>query len=244
MRDAAALYASSVSDILKLALTEERSVVRQAGTLVSESFLRDGLLYVFGSGHSHMFAEESFFRAGGSIRIAPILVPRHMLHISAEHSTELERETGHADKLLSEYNIDPTKDVLLVVSNSGTNALPVEVAVLARSWGIPVIGITSIAYACSKPRAATRLHEVVDIIVDNHCPPGDATVELAEGLPRIGPVSSVVGMALLNSILVDALEKERTGGREPEILLSAGMPGALERNKSLIEQFRTRIRHI
>lgn len=237
-------YLDTTEQLLHSAMEQASDSIGAAGRMVSECFNRDGMLYVFGSGHSHVFAEEAFYRAGGAARVCPILVPRHMLHEGAIQSTELERESGLAGDLLDRYSIDESSDVLLVVSNSGANALPVEVAQTARARGVPVIAITSVAYANASRNPGARLHQVADVVLDNLCPPGDALVSLGDNLPRVGPASSVVGLALLNAIIVDALARQCALGARPDIYLSAGMPDARAHNHQLAELFRQRNPHI
>jgi uncharacterized phosphosugar-binding protein len=217
--------------------------IAAAGALLAEAFGADGLAYVFGSGHSHMFAEEGFYRAGGSARVAPVLLGPFMLHESAEHSTHLEREHGWAPKILDAYPIDPATDVLIVVSNSGANPLPVEVAALGKERGLPVVAITSLSYAKASTADGPRLHEIADVVIDNGCPPGDALVDTGLG-DRVGPASTVVGMALLNAMLVEATARQIQAGRRPEVYRSAGIPGAAEHNAALADAFRGRIRHL
>lgn len=238
------LYLRRVQEVLSVAAREESDAIRRAAETVADVFQRDGILYVFGSGHSHVFAEEAFYRAGGSARISPILQDDYMLHVSAQRSTELERQAGHADDILAHYPIRPGVDAMLVVSNSGSNALPIEVAGAAKRLDLPVIAITSVAYARSTTGAGPRLHDVADIVLDNHCPPGDALVPIAPGLPKAGPGSSAVGIALLNAVIVQALSLQAASGVDPDIYLSAGMPGALDHNSALADRFRSRIPHI
>lgn len=237
-------YQQRLSAVLAEALQAEAAAVRRAAEVVARTFGRGGLLYIFGSGHSHMFAEEAFYRAGGAVRVCPVLKAPYMLHEGAVRSTALERETGHAGTVLSGYELDGARDCMLVASNSGANALPVEVATAARDAGLPVIAVTSRAYAESIERPGRRLHEVADIVIDNHCPPGDALVTLAAGLPAAGPASTVVGVALLNSVIVEACALQLRRGEQPELFLSANMPGAAETNSRAAEQLSARIPHL
>lgn len=238
------LYLRRVQEVLAVAAHDEADAILRAAETVADAFERDGILYVFGSGHSHVFAEEAFYRAGGSARISPILQDDYMLHVSAQRSTELERQNGHADDILAHYPIRPGIDAMLVVSNSGSNALPIEVASAAKRLELPVIAITSVAYALSTASTGPRLHDIADIVLDNHCPPGDALVPIAPGLPKAGPGSSTVGIALLNAVIVQALSLQAASGVAPDIYLSAGMPGALDHNSALADRFRSRIPHI
>lgn len=244
LSDAAEQYAQQVQQLLTEALAAERPNIATAAALLADRFAADGMLYVFGSGHSHVFAEEGFFRAGGSARICPVLKPDHMLHLGAERSTRLERESGHAANVLEGYTINPDTDVMLVVSNSGANALPVEVAQTAHRRGLPVIAITSRSYAQASTRSGPKLHEIADIVLDNHCPPGDALVTIREDLPQAGPGSSVVGLALLNTLIVEAMAQQTASGGTPQVFLSAGMPSAAEHNAGIIAEMRSRVPHL
>lgn len=237
-------YIRELEDIVGRALRDEAAAIAAAGSLIADRFALDGLLHIFGSGHSHIFAEEAFYRAGGSARISPILQPQYMLHAGAERSTTLERESGHAAEILAHYTLNPKTDVMLVVSNSGANALPIEMAQTASERGLPVTAVTSVSYASASSKPGPRLHEIADIVIDNHCPPGDALVELGKGLPRVGPASSVVGLALLNALLVDAIAKHSQTSPQPEVFISAGMPDVSERNRALATRFRGRIPHL
>jgi uncharacterized phosphosugar-binding protein len=237
-------YAAAVLALLERCAREEQGSVESAARVVAATLQHSGLVYVFGSGHSHMLAEEAFYRAGGFARVCPILKPPYMLHAGAIQSTRLERERGHAEDVLSGYALDGTRDCMIVVSNSGVNPLPVEVAQLAKRRGVPVIAITSLAYTRSVEREGTRLYQVADVVVDNHCPPGDALLSVGPDLPRMGPASTIVGVFVLNSVLLAAAEQLLGSGHRPDIFLSANMPGAREHNTALSEQLRPSVTHL
>ncbi|WP_432842165.1 sugar isomerase domain-containing protein [Dactylosporangium sp. CA-092794] len=239
-----AAYAARVQQVLAAAIEAEMQPIRRAAEAVARSFAADGILFVFGSGHSHMFAEEAFYRAGGAVRVCPILKGPHMLHEGAVHSTELERQTGHAEELLKGYRLDGDRDVLLIASNSGANPLPNEVAEVARGRGVPLIAITSRRYATSIDRPGPRLHDLADVVVDNHCPPGDGLVELGPGLPACGPSSTVVGMALLNAIIVEALGIQLRRGETPQVFMSANMTGAASHNSRSVRAMSALVPHL
>jgi uncharacterized phosphosugar-binding protein len=240
----AANYAARVQDVLGSAVNEELPAVREAARLVADSWSAHGIFYVFGSGHSHMFGEEAFYRAGGAVRVCPILKPAHMLHEGAVHSTVLERQSGHAESVLRGYRLDGDRDVMLIVSNSGANPLPLEVAEAVKARGMPLIAITSRRYAAAIDRPGPRLHDLADVIVDNHCPPGDALVALGPGLPSAGPSSTVVGMTMLNAIIVEALGVQLRRGETPEVFMSANMPGAAEHNSESARHMADLVPHL
>jgi uncharacterized phosphosugar-binding protein len=236
-------YTSRVQEILRKATDQELPSVREAARLVADAWSTQGMFHVFGSGHSHMFAEEAFYRAGGAVRINPILKGPHMLHEGAVHSTVLERRSGQAESVLAGYRLDPG-DVFLIASNSGANALPVEVAQEVKARGLRLIAITSRQYATAIDRPGPRLHEIADVVLDNHCPPGDALVALGPGLPAAGPSSTVVGLTLLNAVIVEALGVQLGRGETPEVFMSANIPGAAEHNASSARDMSAVVPHL
>ena len=116
---------------MKASPAEQRDRLATAQDWVADALAADGLVYVTGSGHSHMIAEEVFYRAGGAAAVQAILDPALMLHQGAHRSTVLERLEGYAETVLEDYPIGP-RDVLFVASNSGRNAFPIEAALFAR----------------------------------------------------------------------------------------------------------------
>lgn len=237
-------YQQLLRKVLEEALTTETGSIVAAAEVLVRTFEAEGLLYIFGSGHSHMFAEEAFYRAGGAVRVCPVLKPPYMLHEGAVRSTQLERESGHAGDVLAGYHLDAERDCMLVVSNSGVNALPIEVAQSARALGLPVLAITSRRYADSVGRPGPRLHDVADVVIDNHCPPGDALLSLGEGLPSTGPASTIVGLTLLNTLIVEACSLQLRSGVRPQVFLSANMPGAADHNEAVVAELSSLVPHL
>src|SRR5688572_11358263 len=94
--------------------------IHTAGQLVADCLARDGIIHMFGTGHSHILAEELFFRAGGLSAVNPIFDSGLMLHESALTSTDLERLEGYTAIVFSRYTFSPN-DIIIIVSNSGRN---------------------------------------------------------------------------------------------------------------------------
>jgi uncharacterized phosphosugar-binding protein len=218
-------YLRSALAALEHALEAQRDAVRTAGAWVAEAVARDRLLFVTGSGHSHMLAEEVFYRAGGLVAVHPILDPSLMLHDAAVSGSRLERLPGIAEVRLQAAGVGPG-DVLVVASNSGRNAYPIEAADVGRELGARVIALTSLPHArsvASRHASGRRLFEVADLVLDTGVPAGDAAVSL-DGLDvRVGPLSTVVGAALLNAVVVEAVAALLAGGRRPEVFESANV---------------------
>lgn len=239
-------YLAGVQRRLSDLLHSQRQTLDTVADRVAEAFLKEGWWFVFGTGHSHMLAEELFFRAGGSPRVRPILVEDLMLHVSASASSEHERVLGRAAELLESYPVT-SKDVLLLASNSGRNAVPIELAQAARQRGAFTVALTSLAHARAFPSrhpSGLRLDEVVDVVVDHGAPVGDASVALDdEGHVSAGAVSTVLGAAVLQMIHVGAMERLRDCGKAPEVFISSNAAGG-DHNEALLEAYRPQVRHL
>ena len=229
-------YLAEASRLLDRLAGDEWSSLSAAAALVADSLARGGSVHAFGTGHSHMLAEELFYRAGGLVRVKPILFEGLMLHAGAELSTSLERLSGVAAALLEQHPI-AAGDVLIVASNSGGNAVVREMAGLARARGIPVIAIVSRAHASSgsaRAAGATNLQDVADVVIDNGGAPGDAAVAIDGFAQRVGPTSTVVGAAALNAIVAEAAERLVAQGIEPDVFLSSNVEGGDDVNARLL----------
>ena len=199
-------------------------------------------VYVFGTGHSHMLAEEVHYRAGGLAFTIPVLVGSAMLHEGAVISSVYERTEGLVRPVLERYAIQPG-DVLVIASNSGVNAAPIEAADYGREIGATVIAITSVAYSSAIANGRRRLAEIADVVLDNGLPPGDAVLDLPGTDLKTGPVSTAIGVTVLNAIFAEVASELSKSGDAP-IYLSANMPGAAEINQKLVKKYRPRNPHL
>ncbi|MBY3051784.1 MULTISPECIES: SIS domain-containing protein [Rhizobium] len=214
----------------------------QAAAVILDAARGDKRVYVFGTGHSHMLAEEVHYRAGGLAFTVPILVGSAMLHEGAVISSVYERTQGLVRPMLERYGMQPG-DVIIIASNSGVNAAPIEAADYAREIGAKVIAITSIAYSSAIANGRRRLADVADVVLDNGLPPGDAVVDLEGTGLRVGPVSTAVGVTVINAIFAEVASELSKSGDAP-IYLSANMPGAAEINQKLVKKYRPRNPHL
>jgi uncharacterized phosphosugar-binding protein len=238
-------FYGEVKDQMERVFTSQRPAIEQAATWLGEALAQDRWLYAFGTGHSHTVAEEVFYRAGGLARAAPIFEPRLMLHESAAESTRFERQEGLAAELLGRYPV-AAGDLLLVASNSGRNAVPIELARLARQRGLRVVAITNFAYASrwpSRHSSGRHLAQVADVAIDNCGALGDACLELP-GLPaRVGPTSTFTTALIADLLVVRGIELALAAGATPEIFISSNAGGD-EHNAKLLAKYRGRVRHL
>lgn len=239
------MYRKNVEETLDAIFTKETDGLEKAGQMLAQVLENDGLLYVFGCGHSHMLAEELFYRAGGLAPVYPIFETAAMLHEGAAKSSQIERMSGYAQHVIARYPIGP-KDCLLIASTSGINPFGMEMAQLARERGAKVIGISSGAYVTQPSRQKDGLHlpDFCDICIDNHVPLGDATVTVCADGTKAGPVSTIATLAIANSLMLDACEIMKSHGVEPKVFHSGNCPGADGYNAALLKEYMPRVRHL
>ncbi|WP_343312542.1 sugar isomerase domain-containing protein [Brucella sp. BE17] len=230
--------------IARLSVSRDRlaGAMEKAADLITAAARADRRVYVFGTGHSHMMAEELHYRAGGLAITVPILCGEIMLEDGAVASSHFERIEGAVRPILERYNIGEG-DVLIVVSNSGVNAAPIEAARHACEKGASVIALTSVAYSTAIANGRTQLHSLADVVLDNDAPAGDAVLELEGSALKVGPVSTALGVTILNAIFADVAARLVGAGDAP-IYLSANMPGSSEVNRDLVVRYRDRNPHL
>lgn len=238
-------YMAAVRRQLDAVESSEAGPIDQAADLCAAAIRADRQIYLFGTGHSHMLAEEGHFRAGGLAAVCPILASPLMLHEGAVASSQFERTADLAEAILDRYPIG-NGDVAFVFSNSGVNTVPVEAAAIMRDRGAKVVAVLSTAYAAhARPGpSGRRLSDMADIVIDNHGPPGDALVAVPDTEQRAGPGSTIAAAFILNAILVEAVVRTVAAGQPAPVYLSANMPGAKENNAGLIDRYRRRNPHL
>lgn len=231
-------YLREATRLVERLLTDEWANIDKAADVVAATLERGGAIHVFGTGHSHILAEELFYRAGGLERVKPILFEGLMLHVAPELSTSLERLPGLAAALLSDHPI-ASEDVLIVASNSGGNAVVCELAASVRASGIPVIAIVSRRHASDRaPRAADspNLKDLVDIVIDNGGAPGDAAIDIPGFDRRVAPTSTVVGAAIVNTVVAEAVDRLVAHNVRPDVFLSSNVAGGDEANREILHR--------
>jgi uncharacterized phosphosugar-binding protein len=237
MTTSAENYYHAVNALLaRIASTQQGSII-EAAEAMADSIRRDKIVYLLGSGHSLAIAMEGYYRAGG-------LAPVDVIHDTTFGRAE--RIEGYAETVLKSYNIS-SGSVVIIVSNSGRNAMPVETALWCNERGIKTIAITSLAHSksvSSRQSGGKRLFEIADIVIDNCGVPGDAILEI-EGLPgRACPTSGLAGMFIVESMVAQTIEILIKSGETPPVFISANLDGSDEHNDRLLLKYANRVRGI
>lgn len=227
-------YASEALALLGAIRQSQAGAIREAARRLADGIEQGGIVCTFGSGHSHMSAEEGFVRAGSlsCVRALYTTLPLDLV----------ERVEGVGRELFRKVDLRP-EDSLIVISQSGVNPLPVEAALEARSRGVTTVAITSFAHSRSLPprhSSGLRLMECVDVAIDNGVPPGDAVLDV--GLPaKVGPLSSLAGILLIQMILVATTGELLARGTTPPIRMSRNLPGGDKYDQIFVELYGHRI---
>ncbi|WP_249866457.1 SIS domain-containing protein [Paenibacillus konkukensis] len=236
-------YFDIIGELLNKVRDEQAGTIREAAGKVADCIRGGGIIHLFGCGHSHILTEEVFYRAGGLVPIRPIFVEKLMLHEGAVRSSELERQNGLAAGFMKEQDIR-RDEVVFVLSTSGRNPVPVDVAMMAKEKGAYTVGITSLEYSKSQPsrhESGRHLADAVDLVIDNYSVKGDAVLT-HPGLPvPFAPSSTVIGAAILNALLAESIEIMIEQGFRPPVFLSGNIDGSDEHNRALIAKYKERI---
>lgn len=240
-------YIEGLRSILERIKHEQAENIARAGDLVADALGAGGVIHTFGTGHSHLIADEAFFRAGGIAAVNPILDERLIFLKGALESTRAERETGLARELTEKEDIE-SHDVAIIISNSGRNAATIEMALEMRGRSVKVIAITSLEQSrvlTSRHPSGQRLFEVADLAVDNCVPPGDALLALPGLNAPIGASSTVAGAAVIHSIIIEAVIKLLERGEHVPVLTSANVEGtSADTLREILNRYQTRIRYL
>jgi uncharacterized phosphosugar-binding protein len=225
---------------LKHLLDSQRTALDLAAALCTEAIASEGLVHLFGCGHSRMLCEEMTPRQGcfvGWHTIVELALSFHNLIVGPNglrQSLHLEKTPGYAEQILRNFAFG-SKDVLIVISTSGIREVIVEMAEGAHRRGLKVIGVVSRAHSDqAKPAhgSGKKLIDVADVILDNGAPVGDCLLEL-DGLEnKTGPFSTVGGALIMNLLRCEVAQRLVDRGIEPVFLPSHQFVG----NRTVEEQ--------
>ena len=230
-------YLNNIIGILQSIEETESEKMAEISEKVAEVIKNDGLIHVFGCGHSHIPALDTFYRAGGLANVSAMLDTDLMLHNGAAKSSRMEKMKGIGTEIFRRYKVE-TKDMVFAFSASGKNEVPCELATAARENGVFTVGISSSNYFSH----GGKLHQFVDRHIDCKIPYGDASIDV--GNAKMGGLSTAAFCFILNKILIDGAQKAESDGFKPPIYLSGNIDGGREHNIVLENKYLGRIKHL
>lgn len=213
------------------------SALAKLGGVIGQSVASGGVIHTFGSGHSALVAKEIIGRAGGLVCVSGLHDPTGGF---------VENLPGYGTALAERYDRQHglrAGETIIVVSNSGKNASPIEVALYARQKKLNVVALTSVTMARAVATAhpdGKKLHEVADYVLDNGGEVGDALVEVGDGV-KAGPTSTLTGALLLQLLSFEIIGWLQAHGHPLPILRSQNLPGAIESNRELARRYHGRL---
>lgn len=227
-------YTLSVVEMIQRFSLTQANVIHEAATRIVDAHQHGKRFLVFGTGHSHMVAEEFYSRAGGLAFVTPMLQNELTLTDHPFKSTLIERTLGMASVYFELYH-PQAGDVLLIASNSGRNALPVEMAKLAKAAGVTVIAFTNLSQSqtiASRHPEGKNLYHYADLIIDNCGAYGDAGFDLGDGIV-MGSTSTIIGAFMAQSLSIQIAHELKTRGMDVPVLRSGNLDGSDVINKAI-----------
>lgn len=232
-------YLEYINETIAKLATTQTPAIDAASTCMAEALAQGNRIFAFGSGHSHMIAEEFYVRAGGLASIEAILPPELMLHGTVGKSTLIERISGYAKPILDLHN-PRAGDVIIVTSNSGRNNVPVEMCLEAKALGMHVIAITSLkhsSHTTSRHESGLRMFEIADITIDNLSPAGDAAFYIDGFETPTGALSNIIGLTIAQTLVVNVIDELVHRNIVPPVFKSSNLDGADAYNDVLFDTY-------
>ena len=235
-------FLARIHELLDEMAAANTATLRVTSERLARTIAGGGIIHAFGSGHSSLLAQEVFHRAGG---LAPInaMLDANLTIFGTSRPTWLERTEGYAASLFVNHDVR-AGEVVLVMSNSGINPVPIEVAMEAKQRGAFTVAVGSArSYADAKPRHSSgkTLFDVADVVLDTCVPVGDALQEIGDAGIAVGAASTILGSALLNELVIATAQALSANDDEVPVFTSQNVPGGDEANAELLERYRPRI---
>jgi uncharacterized phosphosugar-binding protein len=255
MNQSAWKYIDAAQEILARLRDSQMDRIEQAAEVCARSIAADGLVHMFGTGHSRICVEEMFPRHGSFPGFHPIVelsLTYHNLVVGSNGQRQamfLEHVEGFGQVILRNFVLKEP-DSFLIFSNSGVNEVVIDVALEARRLNLPVIAVVSMDHCLNSPAkhsSGKRLPDVADVVIDNCTPAGDAMVKV-DGLDDpVGPGSTIGAAAVTNALKCAVAEKLTQMGQPPIVLTSSyflGLEGSHRRFDECYDDYRQRVQKV
>lgn len=234
-------YMNKITEVLEKSYETNKDLIKDLSVKFAENIKTGHVIHTFGTGHSHMVGIELFARAGGLGNVDAMLDPDTLTAFGAQRSGAIEKLSGLADIIYDQYNIQKG-DIMIITSNSGRNAVPIEMAMRCQKEGIYTVAVTNLEQSkntTSRHPSGKRLFECVDAIIDTAGPTGDSMMTI--GSIKTGLASSITSMFLLNTIVTEAIKILDAEGIKAPVLQSQNVDGF--DNDAIYKAYEGKVKH-
>jgi uncharacterized phosphosugar-binding protein len=255
MPNASLDYITQAKKILDRVETTQMDNIERAAELCAQTIVEDGLVHLFGTGHSRIFVEEMFPRHGSFPGFHPIVelsLTFHNLVVGSNGQRQamfLEHVEGFGQVILRNF-VFSAPDCFLLFSNSGVNEVVVDVALEAKRLSLPVMAVVSLEHCSASPAnhsSGKKLTDIADIVIDNCTPAGDALVRVPHLEDPVGPGSTIGAAAVTNALKCRIAEKLTALGKPPIVLTSGffiGREASKKRFDECYDDYRARVQKV
>lgn len=243
-------YFETMQQIVEKVKTTQGENIKKAAEILAKTTENGGIIYGFGTGHSHLVVDDAFWRAATPANYCALLEQSATGSFEITKSYYIEN-TYDIGKMIVDYHRITPNDCMIIISNSGNNIAPVDAAIRAKEKGIPVIAITAVEYSNflkTKHRDGVKLKDVADVVLDNCSLIGDAAVEIENFPMKVGSTSTIPNVFLQNAILTEMVDILVKKGFTPDVYYNGHMAfmdeNCADHNDKLVDKYFYRIRNL
>lgn len=243
-------YFTIMQGVVARAYDTQGDNLMQASRILTECTKADGIIHLFGSGHSSLVTEDVFWRSATLANVHAIFESSVAGINEITKTSKLEKLEGLGG-IIVDYNHVAPPDAMICISNSGNNASTVDVALACKSKGVPVIAFTNTTYADqlhTQHSSGKKLKDIADVVIDNCSLIGDAAVELDGFDVKVGATSTIPVVFMLPALLVQTCENLLEAGIKPDVYYNGHLAyerdDVKEHNDRLVEKYYRRIRNL
>ena len=243
-------YFEQIDHIIEKVRTTQAGNIMRAAEILADTTEKGGIIYGFGTGHSHLVCDDAFWRAATPANYCALLEPSASGNQEITKSYYVENTYGIGKMIVDYHRITPN-DCMIIISNSGNNIAPVDAALRAKEKGIPVIAITAVEYSDylkTKHKDGVKLKDVADVVLDNCSLIGDAAVDIEGFEMKVGSTSTIPNVYLQNAILTQMVEILVERGFKPDVYYNGHLAfmdeNCADHNDRLVDKYFYRIRNL